>query len=146
MNGKDRMFWTLAVVRGLWGFFGTLFSLYARYFQPELSNVPNIATSRTELSYALMSAFLGFFVFEWLAQIFFDIRFGALSKALHAHHIIAFVGYWNTVMLERAHFIGCSAFIDEMTTPFSCESCLKRVKVFAKNFKIFMYIKASATV
>ena len=33
---KERMFWNLATVRGFYGFFGTIFSIYVRYFEPDL--------------------------------------------------------------------------------------------------------------
>jgi ceroid-lipofuscinosis protein 8 len=114
------MFWNLAVVRGFWGFFGSILSLYARYFDQELRK--NIVLSRSELSYFLVLSFLGFFIFEWTAQIYFDIRFKTFSQALHAHHLVAFQGYFLTMWDDKGHFTAVSGFVDEMSTPFSCKN------------------------
>ena len=49
--------------------------------------------SKTEISSLLVLTHLGFFIFEWTAQIYFDYRFKVFSKALHVHHLICIVGY-----------------------------------------------------
>ena len=112
------MFWNLAVVRGVYGLIGTLFSLYARYFDEGLHK--DIVLSKTVLSYTLVLSHLGFFIFEWTAQIYFDVRFKAFNQALHAHHIVSFLGYFLTVTSDKGHYTACSGFIEEMSTPFSC--------------------------
>ena len=112
------MFWNLAVVRGVYGLIGTIFSLYARYFDEGLHK--DIVLSKTVLSYTLVLSHLGFFIFEWTAQIYFDVRFKAFNQALHAHHIVSFLGYFLTVTSDKGHYTACSGFIEEMSTPFSC--------------------------
>jgi hypothetical protein len=103
LEKKDRMFWNLAVTRGVYGFFGCIFSIYIRYFDPVI--LKDIVYAKTELSYLLNMSHLGFFLFEWTAQLYFDIRFKTFNKALHAHHLIALTGYILTAFKDTSiHF------------------------------------------
>ena len=112
------MFWSLAVVRGTYGLIGGALSLYGRIFDEHL--LVNLATSKTEFSYILVVCHLGFFIFEWTAQIYFDLRFKTFSRALHAHHAIAMTGYLNATIHDEGHYLGLTTFILELSTPFSC--------------------------
>lgn len=112
------MFWNLAVVRGTYGLIGTTGSIYERYFDLELSN--NITRSKTFSSYVIIHSHLGFFIFEWSAQIFFDLYYRTFSKALHAHHVVSMTGFVVVAIYDIGHFFACTCFILEMSTPFSC--------------------------
>ena len=118
MKLKDRMFWNLAVVRGTYGFIGCVFSIYERYFDQDLW--VHMTKGKTLVSSIIILNHTGFFLFEWPAQIFFDIKFRTFSKALHCHHIIALTGFLTTIDGDQSHYYACSAFILEMSTPFSC--------------------------
>ena len=115
---KEKIIWCLAVFRGTYGFIGSLGSAYARFFDETL--LIDVSSSKTELGYILVLCHLGFFIFEWSAQIYFDLKFKTFSKAVQAHHMIAFIGYFNTVYLDEGHFFPLTSFILEMITPFSC--------------------------
>jgi hypothetical protein len=135
---KEKMFWNLAVLRGLYGFIGTAGCLYERYFDQEL--IDNLPSGKTALSYVLVLSHMGFFTFEWSAQIFFDIRFGSFTKELHFHHVFALVGFFLTTVHDIGHYYAMSCFILEMSTPFSCKAlnifrCKKKC-IFNKRFKI----------
>jgi ceroid-lipofuscinosis protein 8 len=110
------MFWNLAIVRGVYGLIGTLMSLYVVKF----GNFESIAVSTTRESLFLCLSHFGFFVFEWTAQILFDIKFVTFSQALHVHHFIAFAGYFMSIYYETNHYISLLAFVLESSTPFSC--------------------------
>ena len=112
------MFWSLAIVRGTYGIIGALFSAYERYFDTELQSHPT--KGKTELSYLVVLSHFGFFVFEWFAQIYFDYRFKTVNYQLHAHHTIAFIGYSGAAVFDVMHHAGCTTFMLEMSTPFSC--------------------------
>ncbi len=112
------MFWNLAVVRGVYGAIGCIFSIYERYFDEDLW--VDLARSRTVISQFITLTHMGFFLFEWPALIFFDIRFRTFSKGLHCHHIVALIGYFTTFFGNQSHYFAVSAFILEMSTPFSC--------------------------
>lgn len=127
---KERMFWNLAVVRGSYGFIGTLFSIYERYFEPDLKLAE--MNSKTQISSILILTHLGFFIFEWCAQTYFDIRYKVFNKALHLHHLICFVGYVSSVVTQMNYYYACSGFILEMTTPFSC-ICYVLIKCKLEN-------------
>jgi ceroid-lipofuscinosis protein 8 len=124
---KDKMFWSLAIVRGTYGLIGTLFSVYERFFDADLLVHPT--NSKTELSYLIVLSHFGFFIFEWSAQIYFDVKFKTLNTQLHAHHLISFIGYFGSAWSDTMHYAACSAFILEMSTPFSCICyCLIKTK------------------
>jgi ceroid-lipofuscinosis protein 8 len=88
--------------------------------------------SKTQLSSILVLTHLGFFFFEWSAQIYFDYRFKVLSKALHVHHLICIVGYICSAITQLNYYFACSGFILEMTTPFSC-ICYVLIKCKLEN-------------
>jgi ceroid-lipofuscinosis protein 8 len=110
------MFWNLAIVRGSYGLVGTLLSIYVVKF----GHFESMAVSTTKESTFLCLAHFGFFVFEWSAQIIFDIKFATFSQALHLHHFMAITGFWLANFYETNHFICLFAFILEASTPFSC--------------------------
>lgn len=112
------MFWNLAIVRGVYGLIGSLASIYERYFDSELQI--DVSKSKTVNSYILVHSHLGFFIFEWSAQIFFDIYFKVFSKALHGHHLVSLIGYFLASYQDVGHYLPCSGFILEFSTPFSC--------------------------
>lgn len=123
------MFWSLACVRGTYGFFGVLFSVYARCFENE--KFADIISTKTELSYVLILSHFGFFIFEWTAQIYFDFWFQTCNVQLHSHHLIAFVGFGGAgCVYDTMHYSGLISFILELSTPFSCVSyCLIKCKM-----------------
>lgn len=112
------MFWSLAFVRGTYGLLGALFSAYSIYFESD--QFTHITRSFTKLSSILVPFHLGFFIFEWSAQILFDIRFKTLSTALHAHHSIAFIGFYFSSITSTGHWTALRSFTLELSTPFSC--------------------------
>ena len=86
--------------------------------------------SKTQVSSILVLTHFGFFIFEWSAQTYFDIRFKVFSKALHGHHFICIVGFAVSAVTELNYYYACSGFILEMTTPFSCICyCLIKCKL-----------------
>lgn len=112
------MFWNLAVLRGIYGSYGALSAFYCRFLDPHLKT--HVTETRTEYSYILVLSNLGFFVFEMIAQIYFDVHFRTFSKALHLHHILSLVGFLTTTIEDKGHFFALSGFILEFSTPFSC--------------------------
>ena len=86
--------------------------------------------SKTEVSSILVLSHLGFFVFEWSAQMYFDVRFKVFSRALHVHHFLCIVGFIVSAYTQLNYYYACSGFILEMTTPFSCICyCLIKCKL-----------------
>lgn len=119
---KDKMFWSLATVRGMGGLLGGPLAAYALYFDNEPFN--ETINQKTELSYILIPNFWGFFIFEWCSQIYFDFRFQTFNYQLHAHHMTAFFGLFFCVFYDHMHYVGLWSFTLELSTPFSCISYL----------------------
>lgn len=122
------MFWNLAVVRGVFGFLGSSLCFYERFFDTALAT--NIAKATTVQSSIIISCCLGFFTFEVLAQIVFDIMFKTLSKALHAHHFVSISGFIITAYYNLGHYFPTWVFTLEFSTLYSCISyCLIKMKM-----------------
>jgi ceroid-lipofuscinosis protein 8 len=78
------MYWNLAVVRGVYGTIGTSLSIYLLL----TTNFESIVTTTTLKTTFCCISHLGFFVFECVAQILFDLKFKTFNKALHGHHVL----------------------------------------------------------
>ena len=90
----------------------------------------------TNESWTFFTTLTGFFLFEELTLIYFDIRFGTFSKELHMHHFFAFNGFFLVTLYNRGHYYGAKAFVLEASTPFSCVCwCLLKLKL--ENTKVW---------
>lgn len=128
------MFWSLAVVRGIYGAIGSILSGYERYLDDAMQTHPTEA--KTYLSSILVLTHLGFFLFEWPALCYFDFRYKSFSKELHVHHVIALVGFASTCYMDMCHYTALSGFLLEMSTPFSCV-CYCLIKAGMADSKIW---------
>ncbi|GFN84543.1 hypothetical protein PoB_001104900 [Plakobranchus ocellatus] len=118
LPSKHKAFMCLAVVRGCYGLFGTLFGGYCLLAFSNLDR--DVVFGRTATSTLAMYVTVGFFVFELSAVILSDIIFGSFSKMLIIHHGLALISYAIAVQGQENHPFGCKALILEMSTPFSC--------------------------
>ncbi|CAF0721152.1 unnamed protein product [Brachionus calyciflorus] len=122
------MFWNLAVVRAIFGFIGSSLCFYEHFFDKILAT--NVAKATTVQSSILVSCLLGFFTFEVLAQILFDVMFKTFSKALHAHHFVSIMGFLITHYYNLGHYFPVWVFTLEFSTLFSCICfCLIKCKM-----------------
>lgn len=112
------MFWNLAIVRGVFGTVTTLGALHEKFLDEGLWY--HITEGKTVYSYLLVTHNTGFFVFEILAQVYFDIRFKTFSKELHLHHLFSFTGLYSVVVDDINHYFSTTLIMLEMSTPFSC--------------------------
>ena len=159
LKPKEQMFWGLSMVRGvcgivtLWGEW--IFSLkirvwstrcelflaaYLTYVDPLLSIDHVFAT--TNASWTFTTLIVGFFVFEELTLIYFDIRYKTFSKELHFHHIVSFNGWFIAAWSGLGHYYAVHMFLLEGSTPFSCICwCLLKLKLEnTKAWKINQWI------
>ncbi|CAF3677842.1 unnamed protein product [Rotaria sp. Silwood1] len=127
LKPKEQMFWKLAMVRAVCGLL-TVWAAYLVFVDGQLATDHVSATS--DESWAFISIVLGFFIFEELTLIFFDIKFHTFSKELHMHHFFAFNGFFLAAYGNAGHFYTARAFILEASTPFSCICwCLLKLKL-----------------
>jgi ceroid-lipofuscinosis protein 8 len=90
----------------------------------------------TDESWMFISVVTGFFIFEELTLIYFDVKYRTFSKELHLHHFFGCNGYFIVGYCGRGHFYSVIGFILEGSTPFSCICwCLLKLKL--ENTKVW---------
>lgn len=83
-----------------------------------------------------MSICTGFFIFEEVTLIYFDIKYGSFSKELHIHHLFTLNGFFNVIYYNLGHYYSVKIFILQISTPFTCICwCLLKFKV--ENTKVW---------
>ncbi|UJR13658.1 hypothetical protein I4U23_000670 [Adineta vaga] len=127
LKPKEQMFWQLAWVRAVCG---TLvgWAIYLTFVDECLDRDHALAT--TDGSWTFICVLLGFFIFEEVTLIYFDIRYKTFSKELHLHHVFAFNGFFFAAWYNAGHFYAAKAFVLEASTIFSCICwCLLKLKL-----------------
>ncbi|KAK7102405.1 protein CLN8-like [Littorina saxatilis] len=114
---KHKVFWNLAVVRGVYGVFCTVVGSWAIFCHTGLEKDAVFATTPT--SHLAMCVSVGFFVFECTAVTLSDVFFGNFSALLHVHHWLSLIGFIIVLRTDTGHTIGSKGLILEMSTPFS---------------------------
>lgn len=96
----------------------------------------------TDEGWTFISLITGFFTFEELTLIYFDLKYRTFSKELHMHHFFAFNGFFLAAYFDRGHYYAIKAFVLEASTPFSCLCwCLLKLKLEkTKAWKINQWI------
>ncbi|XP_033746732.1 protein CLN8-like [Pecten maximus] len=140
LRHKEKIFWNLAVVRGVYGTFCTVIGIWAIFFDSELVKDPVFSTTPT--SYFALAASLGFFLFECGVLLIADIVYKKFSIMLNLHHWLALVGFFLIMFLDSAHYFGTSGILLEMSTPFSgiCWTLLKAGKAHTLLWKANQFL------
>lgn len=98
------------------------------FIDPSLSIDHVFAT--TNASWSFVSVIFGFFIFEELTLIYFDIRYRTFSIELHLHHFFSLNGYFIVVWSGLGHYYSAQIFLLELSTPFSCLCwCLLKLRM-----------------
>lgn len=118
LTGKEKVFWNLAIVRGVYGFFCIVIGVWAIFYDSELSKDVVFATSHT--SYFALTVTIGFFTFECSMLLVMDMYYKTFNILLNIHHWLALIGYSLIMIVGSTHYFGTSGLILEMSTPFSC--------------------------
>ena len=118
LTGKEKVFWNLAIVRGVYGLFCIVVGIWALFFDTELSKDVVYATSQT--SYFALTVTIGFFTFECSMLLVMDIYYKTFNILLNIHHWLALIGYSLIMIIGSTHYFGANGLILEMSTPFSC--------------------------
>ncbi|XP_060079029.1 protein CLN8-like [Ylistrum balloti] len=140
LKQKEKIFWNLAVVRGIYGIFCTTIGLWAIFFDTELVKDPVFSTTPT--SYFALATSLGFFVFECGTLLISDLVYKKASIMLNIHHWLALVGFFLVMYLESTHYFATRGLLLEMSTPFSaiCWTLLKAGKAHTFLWKANQFI------
>lgn len=118
LTGKEKVFWHLAIVRGVYGFFCIIVGIWAIFYDTELLKDVVFATSPT--SYFALTVTIGFFTFECSMLLVMDIYYKTFNILLNIHHWLALIGYSLIMIVGSTHYFGTNGLILEMSTPFSC--------------------------
>ena len=141
---KEKIFWNLAIVRGVYGFFCIFMGTWAIFIDTEL--VKDVVFSTTPLSNLAMSTTVGFFLFEVAMITWSDIYYRQFNFLLNLHHWISLIGYAVILYIGSSHYFGTRGLILEMSTPFSCLcwTLLKADLAHSKLWKINQYVLVHA--
>jgi len=156
------MFWGLSMVRAVCGlttirgehssikfsfFIECIFVYLAAYlvFVDKRLSV-NCVLASTDESWTFLSVLTGFFIFEEVTLIYFDLRYRTFSKELHLHHFFSFNGFFLALFFHNSHCYAMQMFLLEASTPFSCicwcllKLKLEKTKVWKINQWILIYV------
>ena len=114
------------------------------FIDPRLSIDHVLAT--TNASWSFVSVIFGFFIFEELTLVYFDIRYRTFSMELHLHHFFSLNGYFIVAWSGLGHYYSAQIFLLELSTPFSCICwCLLKLRmekttIWKMNQWVLIYI------
>jgi len=98
-----------------------------------------------------LSVSAGFFLFEELTLIYFDLRYRTFSKELHLHHFFSLISFGFPALYNLCHYYAAQVFMLLASCPFSCvcwcllKLKLERTKVWKISQWILIYVYHSRT-
>ncbi len=111
---KDKVFWSVFLVKGFYTTIGVLFGVYIRLFD---TVGPHSIKSKSSMSYMLVLGNTAFFTFEFTSQIFFDIQNRSIRKDTQVHHILTLVCHLLCIHYDASHHFFCFSFTLELIVP-----------------------------
>ena len=134
LTKKEKVFWCLSFVRGVFGLTSTALGAWYLFVDDTLQrDVLNSHTVTSELS---VSYAVGFFVFECLALYASNIVFRTFDSFLFTHHTLSLAVYVIGLYYQKGHFFATIGLILEMSTPFSC-LCWVLIKCKLANTRLW---------
>lgn len=119
LRPKEKVFWCLAFIRGVYGFSATFVGLWFLFVDDIVRQ--DIATASNFTSYMAVYVSVGFFLFECVALLSSNVYFRFFDPFLFAHHLISLAGVGLEAVYDgKGHFFGTVGLLLEMSTPFSC--------------------------
>ena len=118
LRTKEKVFWCLAFVRALFGFFSAFVGFWYIAFDDTLQK--DVVNGHSQTSFLSVYIACGFFIFECLALFSSIALFGGFDPFLVTHHTLSLIGYGTVAIYGNTHFFSVCGMLLEMTTPFSC--------------------------
>lgn len=118
LRPKEKIFWCLAFVRGVFGIFSSIVGIYYLVFDDTLKK--DIVNAKTALSVLSIYVTVGFFVFECLALYVSNIVFRFFDKFLFLHHTLSLLAYSVATYYVKGGFFAATGLVLEGSTPFTC--------------------------
>ncbi|XP_078256044.1 protein CLN8 [Rhinoraja longicauda] len=121
LAAKERVFWNLAVSRGVFGIQSLVAGLWALLWDPVLQ-ADRVLGQQSWSWFNILTAF-GFFTFENAALHGFNVVFRSFDAALALHHFFAVTGFGSVLVWDTVgHYLPMLMLLMEMSTPFTCVS------------------------
>ncbi|XP_069741293.1 protein CLN8 [Narcine bancroftii] len=118
---KEKVFWNLAVSRGIFGIQSIVAGLWALLKDPALQS--DKLLGQQDWSWFNMLTAFGFFLFENIALHGSNVVFKTFDLALGLHHFFALSGYGSALIWDNlGHYLPMLILLLEMSTPFTCIS------------------------
>ncbi|XP_020775376.2 protein CLN8 [Boleophthalmus pectinirostris] len=118
---KEKVFWNLAVTRGVFGLQSIVAGLRTLTEDSMLSR--DRVNGQEDWSWFHILTATGFFVFENVALHTSSLVFWSFDMPLATHHFFALAGYAGAVVWDSTgHFLPMVTLLMEMSTPFTCIS------------------------
>ncbi|XP_073531479.1 protein CLN8-like [Phyllobates terribilis] len=121
LPAKEKVFWSLAATRAVFGVQCIVAGLNALLIDPVLA-ADKIMGQQGWAAFTILIA-VGFFLFENLALHTSNFVFWTFDLFLAVHHFFAFIGYSGAVICSTVgHYMPMVTLLLEMSTPFTCIS------------------------
>ncbi|XP_067877877.1 protein CLN8 [Heterodontus francisci] len=121
LPAKEKVFWNLAVIRGVFGIQGTVAGLWALLKDSEL-HADKVLGQQNWCWFNILTA-VGFFVLENAAFHGSNVVFKTFDAALAVHHFFAISGFATILIWDNTgHYLPMMMLLLEMSTPFTCIS------------------------
>ena len=119
LNTKEKVFWCLGFVRGVFGISSLAIGSYYLIFDDALKK--DVVHGYTTFSVLAVYYSVGFFIFECLALYLSNIVFRFFDKFLFVHHTLSLLGFSVvTYNVTKANFFAVIGLVLEGSTPFTC--------------------------
>ena len=135
LTSKDRVNWSLLLVRAMFGVVATTTAIWYIFFDDVLRK--DVVNGRNVTSFIVAYMTVGFYTFECITLFSSFVFFRFFDPFFFVHHLLCFVGYCVGVWYaEKAHFFGMAGLLLEMTTPFVC-LCWMLLKCETSHLRIW---------
>uniref|UniRef100_A0A8D0GJE0 CLN8 transmembrane ER and ERGIC protein n=1 Tax=Sphenodon punctatus TaxID=8508 RepID=A0A8D0GJE0_SPHPU len=121
LPAKEKVFWNLAVTRGVFGIQSCVSGFWALLLDPVFQADKVYSQQNWSWFNCLIAS--GFFLLENVAVHLSNLIFRTFDLFLVAHHFLAFGGFFGLIAnVKSGHYIPLMGMLLEMSTPFTCIS------------------------
>ena len=134
LRTKEKVFWCLAFVRGVFGFVAAFFGFW--YLAVDDTLHGDVVSANSAMSFMAVYICVGFFLFECIALFTSNYIFRTFDKLLATHHSLSLIGDCVVTYYGKAHFFAVVGLLLEMTTPFTC-LCWMLIKAKMTKYRVW---------
>ena len=120
LQAREKVFWSVNIVRAVFGFIGAFFGGWFTIFDHSLHD--DIVSEANVSSFVALHLFYGFFIFECVQLYTSNIIFRFFNRVFAIHHTLFLLGICLMSYHAKGHFYSMVYLLLEMITPFTCLS------------------------